>query len=227
MVETKIRHPMVIAVLAGMCALVFALALIGPRGGSWFGVGDASATSPDVTEATDPEPDLTIPDPFVGDDGVVLTAPGELTEVFVPPVTSADVTATGSVAVTTTAPSVSSPPPAPQPTAADTVAVADEPVVTADVTTSTTTETGGTDGPGDSEALAETTGALSAAAGDDGALLLAAPEMSGTARGTTAAGPQLVAQLGTRDANSTPWMLLIAANFAVMVAALVFLRLRR
>lgn len=227
MVETKIRHPMVIAVLAGMCALVFALALIGPRGGSWFGVGDASATSPDVTEETDPEPDLTIPDPFVGDDGVVLTAPGELTEVFVPPVTSADVTATGSVAVTTTAPSVSSPPPAQQPTTPDTAAVADEPVVTAEAATPTTPQTKDSEALTDSEALAETTASISAAAADDGALLLAAPEMSGTARGTTAAGPQLVAQLGTRDANSTPWMLLIAANFAVMVAALVFLRLRR
>ena len=60
-----------------------------------------------------------------------------------------------------------------------------------------------------------------------GSLLMSAPELSGTANGTTIDGPNLVGQLGTRDSSSVPWMLLIAANFAVTVGALVFLRLRR
>ena len=87
MVETSVRHPKLYALLAGAVSLVAAVALIGPADGGPVGVDAASATSPDTSE--------TIPSPPTSDDGVVLTAPGELVEVFVPPSTSEDVEVTG------------------------------------------------------------------------------------------------------------------------------------
>lgn len=250
MVETSVRHPKLYALLAGAVSLVAAVALIGPADGGPVGVDAASATSPDTSE--------TIPSPPTSDDGVVLTAPGELVEVFVPPSTSEDVEVTGATPATTTAPSVTSPPEsapgsnASAPTTAPVAPMADgEPSDTGEgdeapsstVPSSTlpsTTDVPMTTVP-DSESVevaadvTETDGTVGTAENAStisaqtsaGSLLMSAPELSGTANGTTIDGPNLVGQLGTRDSSSVPWMLLIAANFAVTVGALVFLRLRR
>lgn len=223
-VETKVRHPRLIALLAGACALVAAVALIGPRTGGPVGIGDASATTPD-------EPEQTVPSDSPSDDGVVFTAPGELVEVFEPPTTSADVEATSAAPVTTTAPSVtSSPEPSVANSSSPTTAAAPSTTDAEGVEATTTTSTdapAATATDGDAEGLPAENALATSSQVSAGASLLAAPELSGTANGTTIDGPELVGQLGTRDSSSVPWMLLIAANFGVTVSALVFLRLRR
>ncbi len=258
MVETKVRHPRLYAILAGAVALVAMIALIGPRDGGPVGVDAASATSPD-------SPETTITSTPTSDDGVVLTAPGELVEVFEPPATSADVEVTSAAPATTTAPSVTSAPESAtgssssgattttaavtsttveddEPVVGDTgegdaaaddnavaagdTAAVDEVAAPASTLPSTTDLPASADDGTDLDGAAENTSVI-AEQSAAGALLMAAPEMGGTANGTTVERPNLVGQIGTRDGSSVPWMLLIAANFGVTVSALVFLRLRR
>ncbi|NOX29736.1 MAG: hypothetical protein GXP35_06775 [Actinobacteria bacterium] len=220
------------AALAGGLALIAAVAMIGPRNSGLFGADDATAD----------EPPAEVP----VDDGVVFTAPGELVELFEPPETSTVVTTAGSATATTTS-AVAPPAPTPSPTQT-TVSTQGTLVDQATDVTSSSLPTTSTqpNAPGDTGEGSEldsgmqsgdpaSTGSIgenasvtaSEQALQAGAVLLAAPELRGTARGSTVSGPQLTAQVGTRDVNSVPWMLLIAANFGVTVSALVLLRLRR
>jgi len=225
------------AALAGGLALLGAVAMIGPRNSGLFGPDGASADETPIEAPVD--------------DGVVFTAPGELVEVFEPPESPTDVTAAGSATPTTSSP-VASPAPTSSPTQTPlSTATTQSPLVdqatgvTSSSSSSTSTSaqpnTPGDTGEGgelDSGAQSgdpPSTGSIGENASvtepdqalQAGAVLLGAPELRGTARGSTVSGPQLTAQIGTRDVNSVPWMLLIAANFGVMVFALVLLRLRR
>ncbi len=221
MVETKVRHPKMFAALAGGLALLGAVAMIGPRNSGLFGADGASADETPIEAPVD--------------DGVVFTAPGELVEVFEPPEVPTEVTTAGSAAPTTSPPvaspaPTSSPTQTPPSTATTQGPLVDQPTgVTSSPSTSTSTSTQPQSGnPTSTGSIGEN---ASVTASDQalqgGAVLLAAPELRGTARGSTVSGPELTAQIGTRDVNSVPWMLLIAANFGVMVFALVLLRLRR
>ena len=231
MVETKVQHPKMFAALAGGLALVAAVAMIGPRNSDLFGATGATADETPVQTTVD--------------DGVVFTAPGELVELFEPPETSTDVTTAGSATPTTItpapAPAPATSPTQPPPSIATTASTSPDQATDATSSTSTQPNTPGDTGEGDEPdpgaQLGEPTSSssigenASVTASDQalqaGARLLAAPELSGTARGSTVSAPQLIAQVGTRDVNSVPWMLLIAANFGVTVSALVLLRLRR
>jgi len=214
------------AALAGGLALLAAVAMIGPRNSGLFGADGASADETPIEAPVD--------------DGVVFTAPGELVEVFEPPEAPTEVTTAGS-ATPTTSPPVASPAPTSSPTQTPlSTATTQGPLpdqatgVTSSSSTSTSTQpnTPGDTGEGDDPASTGSIGENASVTASDqalqaGAVLLAAPELRGTARGSTVSGPELTAQVGTRDVNSVPWMLLIAANFGVMVFALVLLRLRR
>ena len=52
-------------------------------------------------------------------------------------------------------------------------------------------------------------------------------ELTGSASGYPLPAPTVIGQIDSRDSASTPWLLLIGANFVVAGGALVALRLRR
>lgn len=227
MVDSHFRHPKfaLLLVLAGV-VLAF-VAVAGPRDDGLVGVGDANAADGDANAA---DTTTSTADPGV-DDGVVFTAPGELVEVVNGPTTTSGgvVDGAGSTPGTTAvAPSTTSRPASAAPPSTQRPAHSDDEAAAA--TPSTTEE------PSRPEVTTEPppSGVVgqNAAVGDEvasGAVaaLADAPEIEGVASGAPGADTVILGQLGTRDANSTPWMLLIAANFLVAVGALTALRLRR
>lgn len=236
MIETSVRHPRLIALLAGLVAVVAAVSLIGPRGSSVVGVSDAGADDGGETTVVSESTSTTVTD----DDGVVLTAPGELVSVIEGPTSTSAGTGNVGVAGTppgsTAAPSTSGPPAATGDVSATTTSVS-QPAEPSSTTVSSTDETSPTQPsttvsttPDASGSATSGTAVEAAAVVDDPArALLAAPEMAGSTRGSDqpVSADGLVAQIGTRDTNSVPWMLLIAANFGIAIFALVLLRLRR
>lgn len=233
MIETTVRHPRLVAALAGLVAVVAAVALIGPRNSSVVGVGDASAT--DATDQT------TSSTTHPGDDGVVLTAPGELVTVIEGPTPTSDggVGIAGTPPASTVAPSASTTSvtagendgtPSVSETTVPNTEVLDTGVPTTGVPDAGVPDAGQVEPstPPTTEPLGENAAAVvDGAQATFGDRLLAAPELTGAARGSMIEPEPLIGQVGTRDANSVPWMLLIAANFGIAVFALAMLRLRR
>lgn len=246
MIETSVRHPRILAMLAGLVAVVAAVSLIGPRDGSVVGVSDAGADDGQGTEVSE-STSTTV----TGDDGVVLTAPGELVSVIEGPTSTStgageDVGIAGtppgsSAAPSTSGPSattgeVATPDAASTSTAAPVTSSGDaqatSTTLSPDQTTSTseaeTPVTTSTPGSGQASPTTAVDASADVVSGVPSALL-SAPEMSGSTRGADGDQPAtaVISQIGTRDTNSVPWMLLIAANFGISLVALAFLRLRR
>ncbi|MCP3938668.1 MAG: hypothetical protein GY708_25245 [Actinomycetia bacterium] len=223
MIETTVRHPRLLALLAGLLATVAAVALVGPRDSAVVGVSDAGAQdgSSEIQESSSTTETV--------DDGVVLTAPGELVSVLEGPTptsagTGGEVGIAGTPPVSTAAPSADS-----TPTTSGEGTQVTTTVDTGAVQTTTQPEESLGDGQSPATTAAEVSldESSSAVAGDGLDVLMSAPEMSGSTRGTDVVMSPLVGQVGTRDSNSVPWMMLISANFGISVFALALLRLRR
>ncbi len=228
MVDSQFRHPKLalLLVVAGVIAAFVAVA--GPRDGGLVGVGDASAAD---AEATTTEPP---------DDGVVFTAPGELVSVIEGPTTTEPVvsgagTTSGStvVAPSTTRRPASAAPTTTQPVVETTAAGSDVVSTTTSMPDEGTDPDGSTGDPSTSDGPGTQNTSTDASTGGDEVALgaptafAAVDEIVGSASGAPAQDPVVLGQLGTRDANSTPWMLLVGANFLVAGGALAALRLRQ
>lgn len=224
MVDSQFRHPKFAALLT-LAALVVALvAVMGPRDGGVTGVGDASAGEDGSVVTSTSEPNQ--------GDGVVFTTPGELVEVIEgppgPEVTSGTTASAGSQG----APSPTSAAPTEAQTSTSTA-----PTSAATSTPSTVVESGtdpdGSNDPVDESAAADPADQIVPVVVDaESAVLpvfslLSVPTLAGSAKGGPAPDEVVLGQLGTRDSNSTPWMLLIGANFLIAGSALAALRLRR
>ena len=220
MVDSQFRHPRLVALLV-FAALVVALgAVMGPRGGGIAGVSDAVAE-----ENPEPESTSTSTDPNY-DDGVIFTTPGVLDSVVEGSAPDPVATATGGVTVTSTPPETVATTAVP-PTASPSPTTTTLPPERSEVPTTTT--------PTDEQVSVPSQPVVDPVVpvvitGDElvgtGVSFDDLTTVVGSAQGSPARD-DVLGQLGTRDANSTPWMLLIGANFLVAGGALVALRLRR
>jgi len=223
-VENQFRHPKFAMLLALMGLIVGFLAVGGPRDDGLLGVGDVFAA--------DAESTTTQPFDENYDDGVTFTVPdGELGVVIGGPVVTAEAVGTAGTAGATPETVVA---PSPSPSTS-----------TSTSTPPTTTEAVGQTAPdgGDvaddllstgttaAEVAAQNSAGIAQVAQGESALAATAfaeaGQLAGSAPGGVAPDSVILGRLGTRDANSVPWALLIMANFIVASGALVFLRLRR
>jgi len=225
-VDSQFRHPKFAALLTLAGLVVALVAVMGPRGGGVTGVGDASADEDEsvVTATSDPDQG----------DGVVFTTPGELVEVIEgPPAPGVTVGATGSTESQGSPSSTSAAPPTTPTTSNATPTSAPTPASTPTSAAEPGTEPDGSNGRVDESATSDTADQIVPVVVDSENVaapafsLLSVPTLAGSARGGPAPDEVILGQLGTRDANSTPWMLLIGANFLIAGGALAALRLRR
>jgi len=222
-VDSQFRHPKLAAGLT-LAGLVLALvAVMGPRGGGVTGIVDASADEDGsvATSTTGPNQD----------DGVVFTTPGELVEVIEGPPAPGPV---GEPADTTVVQGSQSAQPTTSVVSATTPTTTSvEPASTNTTEVESGTEPDGTDGQVEEVAVSDPADQIVPVVVDPDAApnrafsLLSVPTLAGSARGGPAPDEVVLGQLGTRDSNSTPWMLLIGANFLIAGSALAALRLRR
>jgi len=223
-VDSQFRHPKFAALLTLAALVVGLVAVMGPRNGGVTGVGDVSAGEDGsaVTSTSDPNQG----------DGVVFTTPGELVEVIEGPPGPEVTSATSALAGSQGAPSTTSAAPAQEQTTTSAVPTS-APTSTPSTAVESGTEPDGSNGPVDETAAADPADQIVPVVVDaDNAVLpafslLSVPTLAGSAKGGPAPDEVVLGQLGTRDSNSTPWMLLIGANFLIAGSALAALRLRR
>jgi len=226
-VDSQFRHPKLAAALTLAGLVVALVAVMGPRGGGVTGVTDALADQDEsvVTPTTVIDPDF--------DDGVVFTTPGELVEVIEGPPgpeTSGGATGTTGAVDAQQARSTTS--------VAQALTTTTTSVATSSTTTSSSAVESGTVPDGNDSRIDEVGAPVPsdrivpvvadpATAAVPTFALDAVPNLVGSARGGPEPDRVVLGQLGTRDSNSTPWMLLIGANFLIAGGALAALRLRR